>query len=899
MNTTLLTTKLRMPPLRSDIVHRAQLVSSVNSKLNSRFVLVSAPAGYGKTTLLVEFLTEYKYQAAWLTLDSGDNDPVRFFTYLISSVQNVAPQIGKAAIDLFRSAQLQLSGVEPILIDLLNELSSLQDNLYIILDDYHVIENSAIHSALVFMIEHLPPTVHLVLATRISPPMPLARWRLRGQMEEINVSDLEFTHEEATALFTKVIKISLSSDDISALKSRTEGWIAGLQMAALSLRDRKDASRFIQTFSGTQRYIMDYMLEEVLSVQQENMQEFLLQTSILEHLNGPVCEYITGHKNAQNILQELEKSNMFIIPLDDRREWYRYHNLFTDLLRSHLKRTQPETMVTLHHKAAEWYERNGMVDDAVHHMLVLGDYEHLVHLVEQNALSVLSRGEIETVQRWIRLIPYELVLNHPFLCILQAWIFVLSGQADNVEPLLAHAEMGIGASIPPGVARDMRGTIAATRAFTALAAGNMASAVCHALMADELLGKENYGMRVSIQFVLGSQHWLDGDIVKAEEAFTRMSELGRKVNSIWTISDANSELGVCLKIAGKLRQAAQLYRETMELAFEKDAHRFGMIAKIDVGLSDVLREWNDLESAQKLITDAIDRMKWWKVPSNLVIAYIYLGRILRTQGDLEGAYEVLQEAEQLKQRLAVFAPLPAMIEAERVKLWLKQGNLIAAESWAQKNYPSEGSTSNEQKFKLIAVSRVLIALGKTKEAVDLLIRLACDAEQRGRTGELIEIMVLQALALRAENDVSNATDVLEKCLMLAEPEGYVRVFVDESAPMVELLLAIRKRQLAGKGVTSINKRYINRILEAFTVLELGKDTLKKDAPTAYRLLEPLSSRELEVLRLIANGLTNKEISEKLFVTIGTVKAHTANIFRKLDVNNRTQAAALARDLQLL
>jgi LuxR family maltose regulon positive regulatory protein len=890
MKEELLSTKLHIPHNRPGMVHRPRLKTQFDAILTNRLLLISAPAGFGKTSLLSEWLSDYRGSVAWISLDKGDNAPARFLRYLLSSIQMIALGAGETSGALLNSSQPGELEIEPLITLLLNELAAITNHVIIVLDDYHVIENKDIHGAVSFLIDNAPSQMHVIVSTRSDPPLPMARWQVRGQMVEIRGDDLRFSPDETRMYLIQRMGQVLSSNDIDTLGEKTEGWAAGLQMAVLSMQGRKDLSNFIRNFSGSNRYIMDYLLEEVLHRQTEEVQRFLLQTSILERLNGQLCDNVTGQTGSQQRLEILENANMFLLPLDDKRQWYRYHHLFTELLHARLLESQPGLVNTLHARAAQWYESNDMITEAINHSLAARDNERTANLIEQVTMSLIGSGELNTLLNWSEQIPREIIFARPRLCASLGWTFIFAGKMHDAEPLLDQAESQINQNELSDEMRDVMGNIAAQRAFIAGMCGDTSRAIEMARKADALLSSTNSLIRSVIPYIFARAYRLDGDMSKATEKLNEVASLARAAGSIMTLAVANYDLALILKMEGKLRQAVRIYQDTFQLATEKSTRHFGTIAKLDAGMSDLLREWNNLEAARCQATDAIERMKSWRNPADMVAAYIMLARVLQACGDLDGAAETMEKAEHIKRNTPLFSPLGTMIETDRVKLWLAQGNLAAATRWIEECHPGETGPFLVREFEQITMAQVLLDQGKPQQALEILTDLGKAAEGGGRFGKLIEILVLQAMAFKAQNNEAQALAALGKALNLAEPEGYIRIFIDAGRPMAELLFALRHRRSTDDCVHPVSKDYLTRLLAAFPATMLTGQT---------RLINDLSEREKEILRLMAVGMTNKQIATELFITTGTVKAHTANIYRKLDAVNRTQAIALSRELKLL
>ncbi len=890
MKEVLISTKLHMPQYRREMVPRPRFQDQLTEARTNRLLLISAPAGFGKTSLLSQWLAEQRNTTAWITLDRSDNDLARFLRYLSSGIQQAAPGTGTTVIDILNSPQAETPEIEPLLTLLINDLAEAANDIFIVLDDYHIIENINIHRGISFFIENMPNQVHLVISTRSDPPLPLARWRARRQMLEIRGDDLRFSSAETGELIKMLTEHELSADELNILGEKTEGWAAGLQMAALSLLGKSDIAGYIKTFSGSNRYIMDYLVEEVLHSQTKETEAFLLQTSILERLNSQLCEAVTGQPGGQQQLENLENENMFLIPLDDRRQWYRYHRLFADLLSIRLQESQPELVTELHLRAARWFENNDYLTEAITHALASGNQMYTAKLVEKAAIELITRGELSTLTHYHELLPKEITSARPVLCVYFSWNFIFTGRIPESELLLDQAETILNGEPPDEQNKDLRGNIEVQRAFAADIRGDIPGAIELLNKADEHLAKTNYLMRSVIPFIRARAYRLNGDMVKTNEQLREVARLARESGNIMTLATATYDLASTWKIEGKLRQAAALYEETLKTATEKKARRFGTVAKIDAGMSDLRREWNDLAAAGRDVQEAIAGMKLWRNPTDLVIANMMQARIQQAQGDLDGALASVEKAEQIKQKATVFEPIGTMLETDRVKLWLNRGNTAAVNDWLEKHQTTDNQPALLRELEELTRARVFLAQGKLPQALRILDNIEQGAEGGGRFGRLIEILIMKALADKTQGESDKAITSLAKALYLAEPEGYLRSFIDEGKPMAELLYTLRHRQLMHPHEYQIGKDYLSKLLAAFP------ETHK---PGNTGLFEELSSREMEILRLLAEGKTNKQIAGELIISPGTVKAHTANIYRKLDAVNRTQAIALAREHKLL
>lgn len=897
----LLATKLYIPAARAHWVSRPRLLERLAGGLAARLILISAPAGAGKTTLLSEWLGCCDCLSAWVSLDGADNDPARFFGYVMAAVESVAP--GSAEPERSLLGLPQSPPLASLLAMWMNRLCALDRPLVLVLDDYHVIEAPAVHDAVAFVLDNLPPQVHLAIATRADPPLPLARWRARGHLLELRGDDLRFTCSEAAAFLRQTVGLALSLEDVAALEARTEGWIAGLQMAALSLQGRTDVADFVRAFSGSHRHIFDYLVEEVLDRQPEDVQEFLLQTCILERFTAPLCEALTGRHGAQAMLEALERRNLFLVALDDERRWYRYHQLFADLLRSRLRELHPEWEPTLSLRAADWCERNGLIGEAMRYAVGAQDIERAARLAESQADSAFMDGRCALLWADVQRLPAEVVARCPRLCAHAALRSVYLGNLDEARALLALVEAAAAGHAPGPKARDLAAMAAAVRACIADLEGDVARVERLAQQARADLAERN-PLRGVVAFTLGDMAFQVGDLEGAEREWRELRRLGQMLGSAGMVASATRALMAVEETRGRLRAALALGHEALALA-QAHPELQREEANINLYLSHILYEQNDLQGAERTLLDAIRHAEAGGMFDTAVAIRTMLARVRLAQGDLTGAAEALSQAERGVAAGPVTSDLAAECTAVRVRLWLAQSRLPdgavallpAAERWADEWQARPGDRLVwAEELKQIAVARVRLAQGRWQEAAGSLSVLAAQAEAGGRTGRLIEILALQALAWRAQGELERACAALAKALTLAEPEGYVRVFVDEGVQMARLLKEMLAR--ARDRESRRHLRYVAELLAAFEA-HRGCATAGPMPPAIAPLLEPLSERELEVLRLAADGLSNREIAARLIVTVGTVKTHLHNVYGKLGVEGRMQAVARARALNLL
>ena len=941
----LLQTKLFIPPVRPELVSRPRLLERLDQGPHRPLTLVSAPAGFGKTTLLSEWVhtvgthgdaSHKAPQIAWLSLDEGDNDPVRFLAYLIVALRKVKTGAGKGFLSALRSPQPP--PVEVVLFSLINEITALPGRLILVLDDYHLIEAQAIDDILTFLLGHLPPQLHLVIATREDPRLPLARLRARSQLVELRASDLRFTAAEAAEFLNQAMGLALSATDIAALETRTEGWIAGLQLAAISMQGRKDPDLRIASFTGSHRFVLDYLVEEVFEGQPESLQTFLLHTSVLDQLTAPLCDAVcfglagAAAPNSQLTLETLDRANLFLVPLDQERRWYRYHQLFADLLRQRLRRSQPELEPTLHRRASEWYEQNGFVDQAIEHALQTEDHERPARLLDRQAEAIWLRGEHAKLQRWLAKLPDKVVFSRPQLCIFHAWYLFAGGQQEAAEQRLQACEQrfepaaaGSTENPPPdreGQIADadrmkLRGMAAVIRAFMATYLGDVEAMALHGRQALEYLPEQELIWRSNAAIALGDSQGFRGNVDEAYRSRLQAAEEAAQAGETLFSTMAYMKAAVALREQGRLRETITVCRREIQRADSSGLPRGSVVGALLAIWAETLAELGNLEEAIDLAYQGVAltergidlAMRGW--------SYLCISRILFSAGDMTGAERIFQRVEATARDYNLPAWITTQVAAWQARVWLAQGRLEAASDWAAQRSLDTGGESKplpELDFAslldYVVLVRFLIAKGKLDGANRLLPRLLESAEAGGRTSKSIEILMLQALASHAEGKTTQAMEALERALTLAEPKGFLRIFVDEGPPMERLLQAA-----AGRGVLP---HYTARLLAAFQVTGGGQPaTVAVDPPSVVRrpssvtgasslapskaegLVEDLSDRELEVLHLIAEGLTNREIATRLFVSLNTVKAHNRNIYGKLDVHSRTQAIARAQELGLL
>jgi LuxR family maltose regulon positive regulatory protein len=852
--------------------------------------LVSAPAGFGKTTLLSDWVRQAGWPAAWISLDEGDNDPARFLAYLVAALRQLDPDLG---VGVLEARQAALAPTLPqLLTTLINQISASTGRFILVLDDFHLITAPPVYQAVEFLLDHLPENLHLAIATRADPAgLAIARLRGRGQLAELRQADLCFSPDEAGAFLNQVMALDLSGGDVAVLAARTEGWITGLQMAALSLqgRDRRRVADLIGAFGGGHHFVVDYLIEQVLSRQPPELQDFLLGTSILDRLTGPLCDAVLDGEPQRRVygpssavLEGIERANLFLIPLDDERRWFRYHPLFADLLRKRLLESQPDRVSGLHARASAWCEQHGLMAEAIQHALSAGDGGRAAGLIEQAIEPTFRRSEVGTLLGWIESLPDEVVRARPRLgAILGGAMFMCGRPLAEAEARLQEAEAG-------DATGQAAGEVAAFRAFAALTQGDAPRSLELSRRALELLPPDCLSLRGLLADNLGLIHLLRGDVAAAAETFQQLAQIGQQTGNLMSAAAGWGNLGGLCLVQGQLDKADELFERALELATDSQGRRLPVAGKALFGLGEIARLRNDLDAATRWLTEGIPLVTQLSAVG-ATLGYVSLALVCQAQGEAQRAQELLDEAGRLARRFDASEMDDRLVALCQVRLWLMQGDVAAAGRWAEERGPDVGgqpALREVREGELLTLVRVRLAQGQPADALDVLEPLWQAAEKGARTRRLIETLALRALALHAQDDEAGALAALGRALSLAEPEGYVRVFLDEGPPMARLL-----HQAAARGVAP---EYAGRLLAAFP------DSAAAPAPrAAVGLVEPLSDRELEVLRLVAAGASNPEIARELVIAVNTVKKHINSLFGKLAVTSRTQAVARARGLGLI
>jgi LuxR family maltose regulon positive regulatory protein len=905
----LVATKFHVPG--AGLVPRPRLLAGLAQGIGRGLTVVCTPAGFGKTTLLGDWARRSRRPVAWLSLDAGDNDPARFWRYVGAALDRARPGTC-APVDALLGCP-HPPPPEAVATAVINQLAVVPDagEVVLVLDDYHLIEAPAVHDSVAFLVERLPPGLRLVLASRTDPPLPLARLRARGQLAELRAADLRFTPGETAAFLREATGLDLPPASVAALQDRTEGWAAGVQLAALSLAGHADPAGFVATFSGSHRFVLDYLGEEVLARQPGEVVGFLLETSVLERLSGPLCDAVTGRTDSQAVLEGLERANLFVVPLDEERGWWRYHHLFADLLRARLAHERPGRVPGLHRATAAWHEEHGLADGAVRHALAAGEAEWAARLIERHFDAVFRRAEEATLVRWLSTLPAALVRSRARLCLAQAIFAHVGGRLEEVEPLLADAERALAACgdepYEPSAGRalsvlaNVPAAIAVLRSGLARQRGDAAGAVTYGRQALEHLGGEDRLLRSQVAWSLAAADWLRGWLGDAERGLAQVVAEQRAAGESQLAMRVSYELGRVQRAQGRLGAALRTYEQALEIASKAGAPA-PPAGTAHVGLAEVLYERGELAAAHAHATEGIALCRQLAYAPPVAIGWAALARIRQAQGDPAGALDALGQAERAQaspQVVSLLNPVPVW----RARLLLATGQVAEAARWAnQRGLRTDGEPSYPREGEYLVLARVLLAEHAPGQALELLQRLHTQAAAQGRTGSVIEIRALQALVRQAAGDQAGAIEALTGALALAWGEGYVRVFADEGRPMACLLGRLSAAQRTGEvaPAATVPPHYLDRLARAF---EPGHArTAPRQArgtATAAGLAESLSSRELEVLTMLATGRSNQQIADDLVVVLATVKKHVGHILGKLSAANRTQAVARARALGLL
>jgi LuxR family maltose regulon positive regulatory protein len=882
----LLESKLQAPRRRQGLVRRARLDRHIRHGSLPPVVLVSAPAGFGKTTLVSEWLWNDEAgpeRTAWLSLDRRDSDPSRFWSYVIAAVRKVAPEVGSDALTTLQSTPAAL---EHVVATLLNDLGALDGELVLVLDDYHVVESMDVHESMLFLVEHLPRQLHLVVASRADPPWPLAGRRARGELVEVRAADLRFTGEETVTYLNEAMGLRLSASDIDALEARTEGWIAALQLAALSLKDREDPGAFIAGFAGDDRFVVDYLVDEVLSRQPDDIRAFLLETSILSRLTGPLCAAVTGRRDARGTLETLERSNLFLVALDDRRQWYRYHHLFGDVLRARLTYEHPDRVAELHRRARDWFEADGDRTEAIRHALLASEPARAAELVELAIPALRQARQEVTLRGWLEALPSEVFDTRPLLTLGLVGARMGSGDSEGVEELLDSIEGWLAPDRPKesmvvhdqAEARRLPAQAAMYRAGLALLRGDLPSTIAHGQRAADLSGPDDHLGRGAAAALIGLARWADADLEGAARQYAAAIAEFEAAEYFADILGCSLGLADMQTGQGHLRAAERTLSAGLELAAARGPLRG--TADMHVGLAEIHIERNELDAAAAHLRASQELGERLALPQYAHRWRVVDARLRSAQGDHAGAIELLREAE--RRYDTDYSPKARPVSATTARVRLTGGDLDGAVRWADESgLSADDDPDYLREYEHLTFARVLLATGRAIDAVPLLERVLGAAEAGQRTGNAIEAQLLLALAHDAAGDKGRALDMLGDALIRAEPEHFVRIFLDNGPPMRALLEAAARQGRAASQASAL----------------LASLVVPTSAPP-QGLVDELSRRELEVLQLLRSDLTGPEIAAELVVSINTVRSHTKSIFMKLGVTSRRAAVRRAEELGL-
>lgn len=867
-----LATKFFVPPPPLKAVSRSHLIDRLDTGLSRRLTLVCAPAGFGKSTLLSEWVNACQYPSAWLSLDEGDSDVTHFLTYLIAALQTISETVGAGVSSLLLTVPTPTA--ESVLSLLLNNLSSSQGKLVLVLDDYHLVASKPVDAAVAFLIEHLPPQLHLVISTREEPAFSLTRQRVRGQLTELRQTDLRFVLEESSGFLNQKLDLQLSASNIAALEARTEGWIAGLQLAAISLQGHKDPDGFIQSFTGSDRFVQDYLLEEVLRQQPEPVQSFLLRTSVLNRFCGPLCDAVLQGGESQKTLDYLEQANLFIVPLDNERRWYRYHHLFADFLRQRLR--QNHQPATFHVRASEWYENNGLEMDAFHQAVAATDIARAMRLIEGSGTPLYFRGEMEPVVHWLQAQPHKVLNAYPSLWVTFAWALFIAGQSKEVGAKLLAAEAALRDINTDPVTQDLLGQIAALWAWTAVSQNNVETIHSQATRALELLSPENQAARTAARCALGVVLLFRNERAGASRAFSEVVMSGQSNGNLMFTVAASIALAGIQATDNQLRLAADSYRNALRMIADP-THLIGCEAHL--GLARILYEWNELDEAELHALQS-SKLAARSESENGLGGDVLRARMMLVRNDNDGAVTLLAQSSVAAKTKRFPGRMQEIANVQVVEM-LRRGEVSGAVHLA-----------TERKLHL-AQARAFLAQGDAVAALSIVDEYRRTMAEKGYPNEVLKALVMQAITLEALDKINEAIHALNEALVLAEPGGYIRIFVDEGTAMASLLSKAANQ--------SIKPDYVSKLLSVFALQEsmTYSDIPNHMSRSTLPFIESYSTRELEILHLMHQGRSNQEISERLFLSLSTVKWHNQNIFGKLQVQRRTEAVARAIELNLI
>ncbi len=917
----LLTTKIFVPRSSRHLIQRSRLTTLLMQGLQSKLTLISAPAGFGKTTLLSSWVQSLPCESfevpcvAWVSLDEDDNEPALFWSYVLKALDTLQPGLCTSLLAYLQTQQAPRAPIRSVLQTLINTLVSRNEQFLLIIDDYHVITQSEVHQSLIYFLKHLPPQIHIMIAARADPPLLLSLLRARREVLEIRTSQLRCTLEEGTAFLEEVMGIHLPTEISQEVNARTEGWLVGLQLLGLSLQGRTDPANLLDEVSGSQRYILDYLMEEILRRQPLPIQKFLLRTSILERLSAPLCDALLEQTDSQQILEYLERANVFVVPLDSQRRWYRYHTLFAEALRSQLEQAESETVSALHLGASRWYAEQEYLTEAIRHAISARAWPQAADLIEQEHVSTWGSSEHAMVRRWIEKLPTEEVRSRPRLCLAYAKTLFMIAPYATMEGWLHDAESALQAMVPvptdetavPGTPPlfertawdNLLGEIIAYRAVITgyhRGEGPAALALCQEAMAH--LSEQTILVRAEIGYAQSLAYFSFGDVVASIHCAREATALAQAVGNTSSTILYLGRTAYCLRVQGKLHEVVQVTEHVARLGKTPVGLPHAMVCWAHIHRASVLRQWNRLDEALDLLLQAIRLSEQTETIVSLYLGYTELMRVYLALGEMDAARQAFQWAEEALSKIYSSHRRDIYVIVNWVEFWLASGELERAICWEQElTQQASPSSLLARERRDVARVRILLAQKQPGEALSLLEPLLVVAEKQERLGHVIEMKLLQALAYQMRQQMQEAIGALSQAVQLAEPEGYIRCFLDEGPLMATLLSRLRRQEHKHRPTP-----YLDEVLAAFHLADTGAEqrSERTGQPRMVQpLLDPLSERELEVLCLMIQGDSNQKIAETLVLSIDTVKRHVSNIFSKLGVHTRVQAVAQARSLGLL
>lgn len=895
----LLATKLHIPRRAEGLVEREALLGQLDAIRMRRLTLVSAPAGFGKTTLIADWAARTGYPTAWLSLDANDNEPQRFLSYIIAAMRTVVPEFGEKLQGAIQRGAMPPA--ETMLALLVNELAAVEREVLLVLDDYHAINNEQVHEGVLFVLEHAPAQLHVAIGTRMDLPIPISRFRVRGQLLEIRASDLRFSIDESARFLNGAMRLTLSGKQLDALFRRTEGWVAGLQMAGISLQGRSDTDRFIEAFTGADRYVLDYLLEEVLNNQAPDLHEAIVRLAVLDRFNAPLCESVTGHADGQGMLQRLEQANLFLVPLDNRREWYRFHHLFADLLRHRLRQLEPDVELELHARASCWLEDNGLVLESLKHVVAAGSLDGATGVLRRHWKDVITNGDRDLVEKLFAIIPDAELHSNPDLTLIRAWSFVIPRRYDEMDALLDRVDEHIEGKDDP-TSLHMRGETLLLRGISVLRRERPIEAIPILERAIELLPEENpsaeeiwYASRVLARSFLGTAYMHIGELDRAEEVNHALLRHARATSNELDDLAALTNLAEIALLRGQLSLAERFASEAILYRDRPSFIASGLAVGIYRLLAEVHLVRNELDAALEAARCASEFAEPY-APQDMVNAYRILALIHEAAGDDDASRAAIETLE----RVPIPDAVPRgrrMVAATRARRDLRDGNLVAALRWAESHGDADGDdgtlprgAARMNHAHRILYARILLHARRAQAALDLLATIKPTAPLRQE--HVIELRVLRAIALEMLAQPEEACAEIVEAIRLAAPERFIQLFVNESGHLAGLLARLPLRRFPG-----LPAAFVEELRAACGIT--GDMSLPTVVAQSTRDLDGLTSRELEILQLLARGYTNQKIADKLYVSINTIKTHVSNLFDKLGARNRIDALVRAKDAGIL